>query len=157
MARHDPVPVPGAAAPLSEAIRRRIAQLPERLHAAAGRPGPPPATLDVFSAARIYTTFRVTLAEHFPEDLGEQGFDLLVDIMIYEWLGGRLGAQPDQPFGIGRHAAASPRIRAVREAGLITLEADAERDDILIVRLTARARARLHHFFDYMARYVSAM
>lgn len=157
MARHDPVPARGAAAPLSEAIRRRIAQLPGRLHAVAGHPGPPPPMLDVFSAARIYTTFRVTLAEHFPEDLGEQGFDLLVDILIYEWLGDRLGAAPDTPFGIGRHAAASPRIRPVRDAGLITLEADAARDDILIVRLTDRTRARLHLFFDHMARYVSAL
>jgi len=155
MGSHDPWPTHDAA-PLPQSIRQRIAQLPERINAAREAPGGRP-LLDGFSAMRIYTTFRIALAEHFPEDLGDQGFDLLVDILIYEWLGRRIGTQPNAPFGIGRQAADTPRIKAVRDAGLILLEPDPDQENILTVRLTSGARARLNLFFDYMARYISAL
>lgn len=149
---HDPSPLRGAASPLPESIRRGVAQMPERTPGTARRPAP-----DIFSTARIYTTFRITLATHFPEDLGDQGFDLLVDILMYEWLARRVGTLHNMPFGIARTAAESPRIAAVHGAGLITLQPDPDRDDLLVVTLTPGARARLNQFFDQMAHYISAL
>ncbi|WP_041392076.1 hypothetical protein [Sphingobium sp. SYK-6] len=143
-----------ASLPFLESIRQQVAQIPAGSHTEDGllRTG-----IDFFSAARIFVTFKVKLAEHFPEAMPDETFDFLVDLMVHEWLSRRIGAQRPAELGLSRSASLSPRIQHALALGLIALEMDPAADDLRIVTLTRSARARLNVFFDYMASYISAL
>ncbi len=149
---------PGSGQPLPflDTIRAQIAKLPQfgtsedgaYLHRH---------DLDYFSAARIYITFKVKLAEHFPEPIPSDTFDFLVDLMVHEWLSRRVGSIHPAELGVPRPLALAPRIQHALTLGLVEVEPDPDRDDMQIVTLTRSARARLNVFFDYMASYVSIL
>ncbi|MBN8831121.1 MAG: hypothetical protein J0G94_10990 [Sphingomonadales bacterium] len=145
----------GSAVPFVDSIRQQIAKIPHmgfESGAAFNRPD-----LDYFSAARIYITFRVKLAEHFPERIPSETFDFLLDIMVHEWLSRRVGADHPAEFGVSRSAALSPRIRHALTLGFIAIEPDPDNEELCLITLTRSARARLNAFFDYMASYIAVL
>lgn len=148
--------VTGSATPFLDSIRQQIAKIP---HAGHGEEmlSLHRGEIDYFSAARIYVTFKVKLAEHFPENIPSETFDFLVDLMIHEWLSRRVGSEHPAEFGVARSAALSPRIQHARTLGFITIEPDPDREELCIICLTRSARARLNVFFDYMASYITVL
>lgn len=158
MTLHDPKLGEGAniVLPFLESIRHQIAKLPQsgqeedraiwRRH-----------DIDYFSAARTYITYKVKLAEHFPEPIPTETFDFLVDLMIHEWLSRRVGSDRPADYGVSHSAALSPRIQHALTLGLITIEVDPDDQDRRILALTRHARGRLNVFFDFMADYISAL
>lgn len=142
--------------PFLDSIRQQIARIP---HSGQGDAGPifNRGDFDHFTAARIYVTFKVKLAEHFPENIPAETFDFLVDLMIHEWLSRRVGSDRPAEFGVPQATSLSPRIQHALRLGLITLEPDADSGEACVVSLTRSARARLNVFFDYMASYVSVI
>lgn len=145
------------ALPFLESIRQQIAKIP---HMGYGEDGPiydHGNGIDYFSAARIYVTFKVKLAEHFPERIPSDTFDFLVDLMVHEWLSRRVGAGRPADFGVPRSATLTPRIQHALALGFITLESDPDDESLRIITLTRSARARLNVFFDYMASYISVL
>ncbi len=146
----------GPALPFLDSIRQQIAKIPQlgvgEDAAIFTRPD-----LDYFSAARIYITFKVKLAEHFPERIPSETFDFLVDLIVHEWLSRRVGAERPAEFGVPRSAILTPRIQHALALGFIHLEADPGDEDLRLVTLTRSARARLNVFFDYMASYISVL
>lgn len=146
----------GSTLPFLESIRQQIARIPQGNFAEDG-PIFTHGDVDYFSAARIYVTFKVKLAEHFPEEIPSATFDFLVDLMVHEWLSRRVGAERPAEFGLPRAAALSPRIQHALTMGFITLTPDPDSDRLTIVTLTRSARARLNVFFDYMASYISVL
>ncbi|MGF7168412.1 hypothetical protein FHS91_000067 [Sphingobium xanthum] len=142
--------------PFLDSIRAQIARIPH-----AGHEDNPLAfsrgEIDYFSAARIFVTFKVKLAEHFPEPIPSETFDFLVDLMIHEWLSRRMGTERPADFGVSRSASLSPRIQHARTLGFVTIEPDAENEDLRTIALTRSARARLNVFFDYMASYITVL
>lgn len=147
---------PGQPLPFLDAIRAQIAKIPQF-----GTNGEGDFLnrhdIDYFSAARIYITFKVKLAEHFPEPIPSETFDFLVDLMVHEWLSRRVGSIHPAELGVPRPLALAPRIQHALTLGLVMVEPDPDRDDMQIVTLTRSARARLNVFFDYMASYVSVL
>jgi hypothetical protein len=145
----------GPAAPFLDTIRQQIAKIPhmgfER------RTEFDRSDLDYFSAARIYITFKVKLAEHFPERIPSETFDFLVDIMVHEWLSRRVGADRPAEFGMSRSAVLTPRIQHARTLGFVAIEPDPDNEELCLITLTRSARARLNVFFDYMASYISVL
>ena len=146
----------GPALHFLDTIRQQIAKIPQFGNgedaAIFNRPD-----LDYFSAARIYITFKVKLAEHFPERIPSETFDFLVDLMVHEWLSRRVGAERPAEFGVPRSAALTPRIQHALALGFVHLEADPDDEDLRLITLTRSARARLNVFFDYMASYISVL
>ncbi|MBN8820014.1 MAG: hypothetical protein J0I80_14975 [Sphingomonas sp.] len=142
--------------PFLESIRRQIARIP---HGGYGEDAGvfPPGNLDHFSAARIFVTFKVKLAEHFPEGIPADTFDFLVDLMIHEWLSRRVGSERPAEFGVHRAASLTPRIQQALTLDLVHIEPDPDNEDQRIISLTRSARARLNVFFDYMASYISVL
>ena len=158
MTSPDPRLSEGASAvlPFLDSIRQQIAKIPQSGRGEEGPirnlPG-----IDYFSAARIYITFKVKLAEHFPEQIPSETFDFLVDLTIHEWMNRRVGSQHPADYGVPCAAALSPRIQHALTLGFITVDPDPDDDDLRIVALTRGARARLNVFFDYMASYISVL
>ncbi|MBT2187564.1 hypothetical protein [Sphingobium nicotianae] len=146
----------GPTLPFLDSIRQQIAKIPQFSHGEDGAVFNRP-DLDYFSAARIYITFKVKLAEHFPERIPSETFDFLVDLMVHEWLSRRVGAERPAEFGVPRSAVLTPRIQHAIALGFIHLEADLHDEDMRLITLTRSARARLNVFFDYMASYISVL
>ncbi len=146
----------GSSLPFLASIRQQIARLPQT---GQGEEGPlfTRGDVDFFSAARIYVTFKVKLAEHFPEPIPAETFDFLVDLMIHEWLSRRVGADRPTEFAVPRSAVLSPRLQTAVANGFIHIDADADSGDTCVVTLTRNTRARLNVFFDYMASYISVL
>jgi hypothetical protein len=142
--------------PFLDSIRAQIARIPHAGHEAVPL-GFSRGEIDYFSAARIFVTFKVKLAEHFPEPIPSETFDFLVDLMIHEWLSRRMGTERPADFGVSRSASLSPRIQHARTLGFVTIEPDAENEDLRTIALTRSARARLNVFFDYMASYITVL
>jgi hypothetical protein len=146
----------GKPLPFLDAIRQQMAKIPHTGHTEEGAAFSR-SDLDYFSAARIYVTFKVKLAEHFPESIPSETFDFLVDLIVHEWLSRRVGSHRPAELGVPRAASRTPRIQQAVSLGLITVEPDPDSDDLQIVTLTRSARARLNVFFDYMASYISVL
>ena len=157
MTSHDPNLTGGAdtSLPFLESIRRQIAKIPLTGHT--GGAAWSRSDIDYFSAARIYITFKVKLAEHFPEQIPSDTFDFLVDLMIHEWMNRRVGSGRPADYGVSRSAALSPRIQHAQTLGFIAIDTDPDDADLRILSLTRSARARLNVFFDYMASYISVL
>jgi hypothetical protein len=160
MTSHDPDlggPGGGATAlPFLEAIRQQVARHPQGNPEDDGRVFGR-GEMDYFSAARIFVTFKVKLAEHFPEGIPSETFDFLVDLMVHEWLSRRVGSERPGEFGVPRSAALTPRIQHALRLGFITMVPDPDSGTQGIITLTRSGRARLNVFFDYMASYISVL
>jgi len=145
-----------SALPFLDSLRQQVARMP---HVGQGEDAfaLQRGEIDYFSAARIFVTFKVKLAEHFPEGIPSETFDFLVDLIIHEWLSRRVGAERPADLGVSRAAALSPRIRHAQTLGFILVEPDPDKEDQRIISLTRSARARLNVFFDYMASYISVL
>jgi hypothetical protein len=146
----------GSPLPVLDAIRQQISRIPQNGEAEDGIAFHR-TDIDYFSAARIFVTFKVKLAEHFPEGVPSDTFDFLVDLLVHEWLSRRVGADRAGELGMARAAALSPRIQHAAALGFITIEPDPDSTDMRIVALTRSGRARLNVFFDYMASYISVL
>ncbi len=156
MTSRDTTSGSGRPLPFLDAIRQQIAKIPQLGYTEDGvvfSRG----DLDYFSAARIYITFKVKLAEHFPENIPSETFDFLVDLIVHEWLSRRVGSNRPAELGVPRAVSCAPRIQHALLLDLVTVEPDPDSDDVQIVTLTRAARARLNVFFDYMASYISVL
>ena len=113
--------------------------------------------LDGFAVARICSAFQLKRSAHFPAEMDDAAFSILVDLFLYEWLNQRAGASPDCGMRIEGAAQAARDFHPLVETGLVAVTPCDRQGSAAIITLSRAGRARLDSYFDTMANYISAV
>ncbi len=150
------LPAPArSAAPLARRLSQAPAPLPGRSEppqAGAARPA-----LDRFSVARIYAAFQLRRGDHFPAEVDQPAFDMLVDLFLYDWLNRRVGVRHASGMRLESAGELPPSVLALVEAGLAVATRSAAPDEAVTISLSRAGQAHLDSFFDHMASYIMAI
>lgn len=150
------IKTPASGRPPRAVTRKARARPAARIRSGRDKSEATPRKLDSFSVARLCAALQTHRADHFPVELDDAGFAMLIDLFLFDWFDRRAGT-PHAPGIRIEHIHPMPGIAPLLDTGLAVVSRSGSASGGMTVTLSQAGRSCLDHYFEDMAGYIAAI